>query len=338
MSGILFVILWWHGHKMGTVLPQRFYRYQKLDTRQLSSLIRDNLYFSFPSDFNDPFDCKPSIFRGGKEADLADLERTLITLIQNRCSAEAASSLTKLRFKEESRERLSEKFASIEAQKTVGHIDYMSTDPELYCSPSVYKRHELLSEIETEILRQHTKGVCCFSSSYDSELMWSHYADSHHGICVGYSLERRFPPEIHSVLYGRPRILHQQVIVDAVLHGKKEAISELQEAALLAKSPKWKYEKEWRLISNPGLQRSPLKMTDITFGLRCDAALIHAVMKSIDRPDLSFFQMFELAGRYSLKRAKLSRGDDEYYDLPVVSGHDDYVFDPIDSSVKLPEG
>jgi hypothetical protein len=29
-------------------------------------------------------------------------------------------------------------------------------------------------------------GICCFSDTYDSELMWTHYAGDHSGICIGY--------------------------------------------------------------------------------------------------------------------------------------------------------
>ena len=41
---------------------------------------------------------------------------------------------------------------------------------------------------ELEMLRK-SFGIACFSETYDSLLMWSHYADYHRGICLEYSYE-----------------------------------------------------------------------------------------------------------------------------------------------------
>mgnify|MGYP002227506002 FL=1 len=35
---------------------------------------------------------------------------------------------------------------------------------------------------------QDTVLVGCFSERNDSLLMWSHYADEHRGLCIGYNL------------------------------------------------------------------------------------------------------------------------------------------------------
>ena len=32
------------------------------------------------------------------------------------------------------------------------------------------------------------RGVSCFSKNFDNMLMWSHYADSHKGVCIGFNL------------------------------------------------------------------------------------------------------------------------------------------------------
>lgn len=31
-------------------------------------------------------------------------------------------------------------------------------------------------------------GICCFSALFDHPLMWSHYADKHKGVCLGFHL------------------------------------------------------------------------------------------------------------------------------------------------------
>ena len=42
-------------------LPQKVYRYQSFSKWTLQTLVHDKLYFSDPSSFNDPFDCKPTV-------------------------------------------------------------------------------------------------------------------------------------------------------------------------------------------------------------------------------------------------------------------------------------
>lgn len=46
----------------------------------------------------------------------------------------------------------------------------------------------LLSPNAKDLIIENTKefGICCFSKSNDNIHMWSHYADSHKGICVEY--------------------------------------------------------------------------------------------------------------------------------------------------------
>lgn len=39
-------------------------------------------------------------------------------------------------------------------------------------------------------------GVCSFSHSYNSQLMWAHYAEQHHGICVGVETDLLKSPDI----------------------------------------------------------------------------------------------------------------------------------------------
>ena len=36
-----------------------------------------------------------------------------------------------------------------------------------------------------DIIRQ--QGICCFSRTHESILMWSHYADKHRGLCIGFN-------------------------------------------------------------------------------------------------------------------------------------------------------
>jgi hypothetical protein len=94
-----------------------------------------------------------------------------------------------------------------------------------------------------------TYGVCCFCEDPRSILMWSHYADSHRGICFQFEVARdsrlfaktlavRYTPEFSSVQWPEDKA-H---VVDRVLLPKFNA---------------WIYEAERRLIEQVGDRSTP---------------------------------------------------------------------------------
>jgi len=81
-------------------------------------------------------------------------------------------------------------------------------------------------------------GFLCFSSDWTNPVLWSHYADKHRGICLGFDLARK---EAKSVSYEAKRQDIQ--LPDAV--GRLP--SELEDRLLLTKFEHWRYESEIRL-------------------------------------------------------------------------------------------
>lgn len=87
-----------------------------------------------------------------------------------------------------------------------------------------------------------TCGVCCFSKSYDSILMWSHYADYNRGICFRFDLE-----EIK---------LQQGLFADIVYVKNKPTYdytdpNEDKSKWFFYKNSVWKYEREIRGLIFP---------------------------------------------------------------------------------------
>ena len=90
-------------------------------------------------------------------------------------------------------------------------------------------------------------GVACLSESYNSLLMWAHYANNHRGICVEYDLL-----EINNILmftaipviYSGERICFDFFDPQSI---EKDTLK-LFIQSLTSKSPEWNYEKEWRII------------------------------------------------------------------------------------------
>lgn len=47
---------------MDTAVPTKLYKYRKFDLFSLRILTNGSIYFSDPTHFNDPLDCKPEVF------------------------------------------------------------------------------------------------------------------------------------------------------------------------------------------------------------------------------------------------------------------------------------
>ena len=54
--------------------PKRLYKYRDFSHRTLAMVISDNLYYAYPSTFNDPLDSRPSL---KADLDVAELEMLL---------------------------------------------------------------------------------------------------------------------------------------------------------------------------------------------------------------------------------------------------------------------
>lgn len=88
-------------------------------------------------------------------------------------------------------------------------------------------------------------GVLCFSRHWANPVQWSHYADNHRGVCLGFDVESTL---VHPIIYRlRP-------YDEAVLNGI-ETMSEADARGVLlklmtTKYSHWRYEKEVRAFAS----------------------------------------------------------------------------------------
>jgi hypothetical protein len=194
--------------------PDEAYHYQPLRDSEMMgwlerTLIQDQLYFSSPASFNDPFDSKVEPSFDGTD----NQKRTYL------------EKLAAQRFKS----------ASADSKAM---IDAALADPDFFIRGY---RAGPMKDIET-------LGVYCVSRKPDEILMWSHYADSHRGVCLVLALSTMFPNlAVEAVEYPKDNQYPNVNFFTATN-------DELMQAALLTKSNHWKYECEWRVedISGPG--------------------------------------------------------------------------------------
>lgn len=86
-----------------------------------------------------------------------------------------------------------------------------------------------------------THGLICLSKTYQSPVMWSHYADRHRGICLGFEIGVNVPTT--DIKYIAKRI-RGELAGSLTSHSKK---LELIMAAIYSKHSEWRYEKEVRI-------------------------------------------------------------------------------------------
>lgn len=293
------------------------YRYRAFSIYTLDSLCHDTLHFSRPETFNDPLDCRPSL---KSDSALNELRELFSLLLRKRVRSEVLVSLKHARVKKEGAAAHAERRAEVEAGNGLARIAYLASDPDYTLPKEKVEETLLLSAIKDELLKHYDRGVCCFSSSYKSPLLWSHYGDQHRGLCIGYGLDRRPKPDLHSVVYGGERVIRTSVLMRALLTDDIKAKEELDSAVLLRKARQWSYEKEYRLLGCQGIQPSPLLLKEVTFGLRCPASVIHAVAQSLNGrdPAIKYFRMGEVPGRYSLRRINFDPSELRM-DLPNIA-------------------
>ena len=121
-------------------------------------------------------------------------------------------------------------------------------------------------------------GLLCFSTNWTNPVLWSHYANRHKGICLGFDL--RPGSEVQEVLYKekRPRIELGPL-------GDPSSIpADLQDLLLRTKFIGWKYEQERRRFvdlskakQEKGLYFLPfdedLRLKEVILGVRNDLSL-----------------------------------------------------------------
>lgn len=141
-----------------TPIPRNLYRYQPIDNKLESSLIDNYLWFSNPLDFNDLYDCNLKLY----------LERDKKVMARHFKKVNEDASLTGN--------------APLDAEAFENRVNYLYNNPD-----------ELESIVQRQIIKFiSTIGICCFSKRDDNLLMWSHYSQSHKGVCLKFDLQNDF--------------------------------------------------------------------------------------------------------------------------------------------------
>jgi Protein of unknown function (DUF2971) len=113
----------------------------------------------------------------------------------------------------------------------ISELDDLNDPFELWCIAQENRRlRQALREWKKELAQQF--GVLCFSVGWTNPVLWSHYADKHRGICLGFEVDER---RIKPIQYVSERAEFQ-------FPPTEDSVGQL----LFTKFRDWSYEEEMR--------------------------------------------------------------------------------------------
>lgn len=158
--------------------------------------------------------------------------------------------------------------------ETLARLDQIFlTDPKKFNDPydcfyhTVINSGEELGGGKLEKFKEHIRkfepfGCYCLTKSPENLLMWSHYADKHRGICIGYNVEKicdmqqdLFPvnynfeseyKDFNNMFGDLCGLMCSSISISK--SEKKKNDRRIIEILFAKKASNWEYEKEWRIL------------------------------------------------------------------------------------------
>ena len=194
--------------------PRFLYKFR--DTRQedrlRSLIVRSQVFLSSPRDFNDPFDTRGKlVIRGGIDA----LIRKFKSFPMDKKTLRTASRDAR---------------NGVEVEGLEGYVSRMFRPSENF--------DELMGEQGVHCFASRTRGER--RSGPRSNLMWSHYGDSHKGLCLQYAVHE--DPVLVQAL--KVNYASEYPLVNWLSDSFRNDIVN----CIWQKDECWKYEGEWRYV------------------------------------------------------------------------------------------
>jgi len=218
-------------HPMTTSSIEHLYKFRSLATPELRQRVKPifsnaEIHFSRRKHFNDPFDCLPTVSTDFTKAELFAYLEDLSAIEKPALDARIRTQLN--------RESTNDFFNGKRRDEIIGN---------------------LRRRIETTA---DEPGIFSMAREVDHVLMWSHYADSHRGICL------RFKATDTTPFFGLAQKVEYQADRPA-LNLVCDPPDVIFKKALLTKADFWGYENEYRILDpfkGPGVQTFPHELLD----------------------------------------------------------------------------
>lgn len=187
----------------------------------------------------------------------------------------------------------SDKFKSL----TKTFVKLINKDAE----PELEKVHEALDNV---ISRGKEIGIYSLSESYNDELLWAHYANSHKGFCIEYDLDLLLESYSIDKVYSFPiKYSKNPPEIGVSDLSDKDGISIVKKLAG-NKSERWKYEKEHRIITDKSGEHTYnfKAVKAIYFGLRMPETWKEEMMNLLKGRGIKYYQIKQVEGKYLFER------------------------------------
>jgi hypothetical protein len=229
------------------------YKYRTINAFTEAIFTRRELYFAPPSTFNDPFDCGFHILCGGSH--------------NQQIFTSGAFQTIRQRHPDWPLEDVFDAAEQVGSAIAKDHLD----------KANAIFQEKLSNDTDQRV------GILALSETHDDILMWSHYAECHKGICIGFSTQHdgEFFSRAQRVIYGDeyPHLDLREVVVNEQLRATAPW--------MLKKSSNWAYEREWRVLdfdAEPGVRQFPAAcLTKVILGCRMVDEDKSSVLKWIEQ-------------------------------------------------------
>jgi len=296
--------------------PKTLYKYTTVETAQIV-LSTGKLRFQSPLRYNDPFDSQWNTLWPLFTPEAREYERMLFEkAIRDPGSWPDNADLKNKELINQARERID----ALPEEQREGEIVALAK-----------KLTETITIPDRLKLRHHDTQrqlrVLCLSACDRSILMWSHYADQHSGVVLGFDTDvmengRKCPFEPVVYKDGPPQLFDPEEWIRSTLFGlpDKPELNGREREWALTKHSSWQYEREWRFASTAaagtlgdyGDYNFPRDaLVELVMGCRTDT--VKAVeLQSLAyhfRPDVRHFQMSQHPSRFELDKTEVPAGE-----------------------------
>ena len=233
--------------------PEILYKYRGASKSHLRNwLIKHEVFFADPDDFNDPFDIKIR-----KKPELLPEEDFILQNVY--------------RYNKKYKTQSFDFLWNLAAKDFYSNLE---KDKDYYKNIAIQARNQGIYEIR--------RGVLCLSEEKENILMRSHYSDSNKGFCIGYDkkiLEESIKKSLE--LLGLFKVKYSNeypTLLPTIGH----SVIQIRDK-LAIKSNLWSYEKEWRFIIHNENRKSisvpKHAIKEIIMGAKIDRCLESSIRK-----------------------------------------------------------
>ncbi len=260
------------------------YKYFSMATPNVDRIFTHNeLWFSNPDYFNDPFDCK-----------------SLLTFERDYNKEEYINFV------------LTNKRDSLKRDLTYDEkLDIENLAIEAFETSDKYELRERINGVLKEELNPTIDEfrILCLSENYNDILMWAHYADGHRGFVLQFDkgvLEEYFKSRLYEVFY--PSDESYPSIKDFSERNGPHMF-------LITKSSHWCYEDEWRIINHIEKEDN---LEDKGKVYKFKKGLITGIIFGCEMSDKDEYRINTWKKRGQLKATNYKAyKDDDYYKIKV---------------------